>query len=55
MSEDERESCEAHQKKVKAAGNKAVKFRKAELDFWRQVREHRDEVYQYIIELRVEQ
>lgn len=31
MSDDERESYEAHQKKVKAARDKAVKRRKAEL------------------------
>lgn len=55
MSDDERESYEAHQKKVKAARDKAVKRRKAELDFWRQVRERREEVYQYIVKLRAEE
>lgn len=55
MSDDERESYEAYQKKAKAARDKAVKRRKAELDFWRQVRERQDEVYQYIVKFRAEE
>lgn len=55
MSDDERESYEAYQKKAKAARDKAVKRRKAELDFWRQVRERQEEVYQYIVKFRAEE
>lgn len=55
MSDDERESYETHQKKAKAARDKAVKRRKVELDFWRQVRERRDEVRQYLVRLQAEE
>lgn len=54
LSDDEKKVQEEYRKKYKAIRDKAVKRRKAEMEFWRQVRVRRDEVARYLAELQTE-
>lgn len=54
LSEDERKVYEEFEAKLKAKRDVAVKRQKKEINFWKEVDEREDEVYQHILEKREE-
>lgn len=52
LSEDERKVYEEFEAKLKAKRDVAVKRQKKEINFWKEVDEREDEVYQHILEKR---
>lgn len=50
LSEDERKVYEEFEAKLKAKRDVAVKRQKKEINFWKEVDEREDEVYQHILE-----
>lgn len=54
LSEDERKVYEEFEAKLKAKRDVAVKRQKKEINFWKEVDEREDEVYQHILEKRKE-
>ena len=49
LSEDERKVYEEFEAKLKAKRDVAVKRQKKEINFWKEIDEREEEVYQYIL------